>query len=403
MATTPNKSLRNIPIIRPLVFQTDEVDEANEFALRNGYALIQVHDTRKQAKKFSREVVREVWGGIVEDMALRPDLLKRLIENGYTITDDASIDRFMGRLPAGFIRGLYAILGENVFLHSGFGAPASNRAFNLRVLWLLRQNEMLDKFSQRFLQTDDVMTSIDRPICKLHGKGDQEFLHLDRKPFSAPSLESFSGKYCTSESSFIAVPESHLWCAEIKEQYSEHYPRRTGDKWGICPLKPDPLELFEKAVKIIVPAHCMILWLPDLIHGVVKNMTGHIAFGLYVGFTKNIERKEYEKTHNVAEVVDRFNVYKKGVAPKGFPSMDKVQLYPLRFKNFHQNIGAFVDKMDKTSEHYCFDLRKLSKRDEWVPHLTEIEPKNYVPPVTLSQRGRELLVGKKRVREFFDE
>ncbi|KAJ1467142.1 hypothetical protein T484DRAFT_2389464, partial [Baffinella frigidus] len=399
------KSLKNIPVIRPPVFDLntpENIQIADEYAKVNGFVLVWVHKNKEEATAFARETVLEVWTSIVEDLALRPDLLARLISGGFTITDDESLDKFMGPLPRAFFRELYAILGKNIYLHSGFGAPASNRSFNLRVLWKLRQNTMLDAFAQRFLGTKDVKCSLDRPICKFHGKGDQEFLHLDKQPFSEPILDMISGKYCVSESSFICVPGSNNWNQEIKTHYQEFYKKKKSAKWGLDPNKPDRLNLFEKTRKLIVPANCMVMWMQDTIHGVVKNTTGRIAFGLYVGFSKEVERAQYEQVHNTPEVQDRFRVYSKGVAPKGFPSCDKTQLYPLRFQNFHTRIGDFTDKMDKTAGQYGFTRRKLNNRDEWVPHLVEYPPIDYTPP-ELSKRGKELLVGKRRVREFFGD
>lgn len=267
----------------------------------------------------------------------------------------------------------------------------------------MRQNEALDKFAQLFLGTDDVKFSLDRPICKLVNKGDDEFLHLDKRKFSKPILDMISGKYSVSEGSFVCVPESHKWTDSIKQLYEEHYTDSTGPKWGLDPTKPDPLNLYEKARKLIVPPNGMLIWIQDTIHGVVKNTSGRIAWGLYVGYSTDVDRAQYEEAHKTNELVDRVRVLNHGVAPKGYPSCDKVHTYPLRFVNFHKNIGRFVEKMDQeNSKQYGFAMRKLKCRDEMVPHLVEYDPVGYVPP-QLSKRREELLVGKKRVREFFGD
>jgi hypothetical protein len=246
-----------------------------------------------------------------------------------------------------------------------------------------------------------VKVSLDRPICKFVGKGDDEFLHLDKCRFSEPILDMISGKYSVGQGSFVCVPESHKWNAAIKQLYEPHYTGGGGQKWGLDPAKPDPLNLYEKARKVIIPAGAMLFWLQDTVHGVVKNKTDHIAWGLYVGYSTDVERAKYTKVHKVEEVLDRVRVFKKGVSPKGFPSIDTVHTYPLRFKNFHRNIGNFVEKMDQaSSKQYGFAKRKLDNRDEFVPHLVEYDPVDYEPP-RLSKRGKELLVGKKRVHEFF--
>ncbi|KAJ1465457.1 hypothetical protein T484DRAFT_1757405 [Baffinella frigidus] len=398
-------NFNNIPTIRPPVFNLDtpeNIEIAYQHAQHTGFALIWHHNNYEEALAFAKETVSKVWGGIVDDIALRPDLQDRLVAGGFTITDEKSLEKFMGTLSPAFLREVYDILGKNIYLHSGFGAPASNSAFNLNVLWKLRQNPLLDAFAQRFFGTRDVKFSIGRPICKFPGKGEDQFLHKDRKLGLPPDLEKNSGKYCVGESSFICVPESHKWLTQLQENYQELYKDSKSVKWALDRNKEDPLDLFGKTVKVVIPANSMILWFPDLIHGVVRNKTGRIAFGLYVGFLKDVERAEYEKLHKTPEVVDRFCVYSKGVAPKGYPSSDTVQLYPLRFKNFHKRIGDFTDKMDKSDGRYGFARRKLNGRDEYVPHLVAYDPIDYDPP-QLSKRGKKLLVGEKRVREFFGD
>ena len=404
MQGATRKNLKHLPVIRPPVYDIDTPQKREIFVqhLRHyGVGLVWPFAKKADSVKFSRKAVLEIWTSIVEDLALRPDLLARLIANGFVINDDKDIDKFLGILPKKFLRELYAILGKNIYLHSGFGAPSSNRAFNLRVLWDLRQNEMLDALSQLFLETDDINFSLDRPICKLPGKGEEELLHLDKKPFSEPNLDMISMKFCTGESSFICVPESHKWSSEIKEKYSGFQKAKGGVKWNVD-AKKDPLDLYGKTRCLIVPANSCVVWLQDVIHGVTKNATGRIAFGLYVGFSKDVERAEYERIHKINETEDRFRVFSTGVAPKGFPSCDTVQTYPLRFKNFHKRIGEFTDKMDKTNGQYGYAKRKLANREEWVPHLVEYPPIDHTPPI-LTTRGKELLVGKKRVRGFFGD
>jgi hypothetical protein len=77
------------------------------------------HTSQADATAFGRETVRSIWTTIVNDLALRPDLLARLVSGGFTITDEASLDKFMGPLPRSFFRQLEDILGINTYLHSG--------------------------------------------------------------------------------------------------------------------------------------------------------------------------------------------------------------------------------------------------------------------------------------------
>lgn len=116
------KSLRHIPVERPPVFDLyDPVKrgEAHQYAKYHGYVIVWPHKNQAEATAFGRKTVRDIWNMIVDDMALKPDLLARLVAGGFTITDEASLDKFMGPLPKKFFTDLEKILGSNVYLHSG--------------------------------------------------------------------------------------------------------------------------------------------------------------------------------------------------------------------------------------------------------------------------------------------
>jgi hypothetical protein len=117
-----HKSLRNIESLNPRVFDLYDPAQtvaAHAYANYHGYVVVWPHTSQADATAFGRETVRSIWTTIVNDLALRPDLLARLVSGGFTITDEASLDKFMGPLPRSFFRQLECILGTNTYLHSG--------------------------------------------------------------------------------------------------------------------------------------------------------------------------------------------------------------------------------------------------------------------------------------------
>lgn len=138
-------------------------------------------------------------------------------------------------------------------------------------------------------------------------------------------------------------------------------------------------------------------------HGVIRNDTEEIAFGLYIGYQTDVDRKGYLNKSGKREFQDRFDVYSKGVAPQLYPSMDRVELYPLRFQCYHSILGKHIDgRMDKTSTQYDYSKRQLKRKGpiKFVPHLVENPPVDYTPP-PLSRRAQEMLVGIRYWDQFF--
>jgi hypothetical protein len=395
--------MKAMPVMHAPIFQMDTPEgtkEAAAYTEQYGFSVCNVHASESERIKFGNDLITQVWNTNVADMVLKP--AKAILVK--TITDAQSLGWFAGDLPKWLLKELRDALGTNLYLHCGFGASATNASFNIPVAWKLRQHELLANFAAYVLGTDDVKCSMDRSISKFNGQGDEAWLHLDRDKNSDPCLTQLHGKYCAVEANFICVPGSNNDHAEMKRLYGPMYENTHGDKWALDPTKPDPLNFFGRARKVVVPAGCIVWWKTDTVHGVLKNDTKAVKWGVYVGFETDVEREGYFKKSGKHEVQDRYDVWSKGIAPKLHPSLDKVQLYPKRFQNYHGILGDFITRMDPNSQQYDYSYRKLKRKgpEKWVPHLVENPPVNYIPPV-LTRRGQELLVGKNRVVEYFGE
>jgi hypothetical protein len=142
------------------------------------------------------------------------------------------------------------------------------------------------------------------------------------------------------------------------------------------------------------------------VHGIIKNNTEAINWGAYIGYLKNVERPGYYEKAGITEVEDRFRSWSRGRRPVLHPSLDETQLYPKMWQCFSKILGTYIDeRMDKNSTQYDFSKRQIERTELngdpiWVPHLVENDPVDYVP-VPLSLLGKQLLVGKARVEQYF--
>jgi len=252
--------LRSIPLMemQPLNMSTpEEIMEATRITEKEGFSICKVHDSEQERLAFQKEIITEIWNCIISEQALTPEKAAQV----RRIVDDTSFAWYTGDLPKWLKKELHAALGTMIFLHHGFGAPSSQRFFNLICSWKLRGNEKLACFAEHYLGTHDIKYSLDRCIAKFPGAGDEEFLHKDHsKNVAVRTKTHLNGKYCATDSTFICVPKSHLDHEVMFKTYRHLYPNSHGDKWALDPAKEDHLKFFERAVKVKVPAGYMVWW-----------------------------------------------------------------------------------------------------------------------------------------------
>ena len=281
-------------------------------------------------------------------------------------------------------------------LHRGFGACCDPCVFHLRGVWKVRQDPRLYTLASALTGTEKLWVDINRSIQKLPGQGEEEFLHWDRNPFATSSTgararaRAVCGKVMYTEGTFYYVPGTHTaeFDAEFRRSYGPHYTVVAGAaKFAIDPAKPDPLGLVAKAQKIVVPAGCVVFWDERLLHGVIKNKTNKIQWGMYVGFFEAGSRPRYEQTCGIKELEDRLASYREGRAPKLWPSFDAIHFYPKRFQNFPRILQGYIDRMAK--DHPSITTR-TTQAGKVVPHLLPW-PAAVTGLPELSSLGRKLL------------
>lgn len=298
-------------------------------------------------------------------------------------------------------------------LHRGFGACCDPAVFHLPGVWQhVRQNPALYAVSSRLLGREDLLVDINRSIQKLPKQGEDEFLHWDLNPFAAtpsaeegapgeetaqnPNSSGISGKLCYTPSCFVCVLGSHTpeFHQKFREQYRAIYPnvKESAAKFGLDADKSDPQELWKQQRVYPVPAGCAIFWDAKILHGQTKTpKEAPIEFGCYLGYFPAGSRPKYADVCGIDELEDRLESFRKGCAPKLWPSFDEIHYYPKRFQNFPKILRSYIDKMPPG--HPSITTRKTEK-GETAPHLVPTLDPDYLPP-ELSKLGQRLLGSSK--------
>ena len=285
-------------------------------------------------------------------------------------------------------------------LHLQFGACADDAVFNLEGTWGVRQDEDLYALASSVIGTPDLFVSIDRAITKLPQQGNNEFAHWDVNVFypgedeeqETAKLVSIHGKVCYTPSRVLIAPGTHkeAFLRQVKETYKPLYPHvKKEDKLvELDKNKPDPMGLLGKLRQFRVPAGCAVFWHKDLLHGQKKTPADECPeYGAYISYRPAKPRKEYKEECGVDEMQDRFQSFLKGKAPKLYPSLKEVHLYPKMFNVIPQLMQNRIKKMPQ--DHPMIEER-TQKNGVVVKTLVRVPSHDYTPP-KLSSLGKRLL------------
>ena len=291
---------------------------------------------------------------------------------------------------------------ENAWsLHAGFGAPCDGPGFHYPEYWALRSDRFIYELMCALTGgRKRLWVDINRPIHKLPGKGEEEFLHYDLNPFGDDDwdspLELVAGKVCFTESEFICVPKSSTerFHQRFKRKYMPLYPNAETSGAAKFPIDPkrDPMDLLGKRVAIQVPAGCYIVWSPRLVHGVrARGKDKGVGWGGYMGYFKAGARAEYKRRAGVDELEDRIHSYQNGVAPKLWPSFDRIHYYPNRYKNYTRMLQPYVDKcVDGWPGVTTRIIKSGPRKGEVTAELLPVPDPDYEAP-PLTKLGEKLL------------
>ena len=337
-------------------------------------------------------------GGVLLNQPWQQTLVVRDAATALDFQRDS--DRYVKELTRSNLDKATLAHYESVWpFHSGFGACCDPTAFHLPEMWRVREKPELYNIARHLMGgRSDLWVDINRCIQKLPGKGEEEFLHWDLDFLHrahAPD-NGVSGKVMFTDGVFICVPctATAAFQAEFKRLYQPLYPNaKAGDaKFALDKSKPDPLGLAAKKVAVKVPAGCAIFWSEWLLHGVQKNpRTGHIQFGMYLGYFPAGARKEYERKAKVDELADRLESFRRGIAPKLWPSFDKIHYYPARYVNFDRMLAPYIAKTRRGYPGLTTrTIKSGARKGDVVADIVPVAEPSYMPP-RLSALGERLL------------
>lgn len=399
--------LKQLPLTQIRTFSirnAKEMDEALKYYEEEGLMAVSVFESEALKKIFCERATMSIWNGTLRSCA-------------YSLDVDCALPYINSEKDVAAMRGVFhgsprakqllKSAGANPFPNVSFGAPSFGSSFNMLEACELRSNALLAELAQRAFGTDSkAYYTIDRPINKLPRQGGDEFLHVDNEPYTwsdttRVKAQVMHGKMVVSDGgTFICCPKSHKQSDEITRLYQPLYPNASGMKFQLDPTKADPLDLYGRTCKYIIEAGTMVMWNSMLFHGVTENTSGRVQQGFYIGFQSDISRELYSSATGVDEVTDRYNSWRFGIAPKGYPSGDKVHLYPKAWKNYPKIMALYLAKVDHSSPRFDFSYREMAtKKGVMTPDLKEIPDPGYIPQ-RLSQRAREMLVGEENVGRF---
>jgi hypothetical protein len=285
-------------------------------------------------------------------------------------------------------------------LHLQFGACADNEVWHLEGTWGVRQDPDLYALASSLIGTRDLFVSIDRAITKLPQQGDDKLAHWDANIFypgeheeqASAELDSIHGKVCYTHSRVLIAPGTHTKAlqSQVRETYKPLYPHvKKKDKLvQLDQNKPDPMGLLRKLRLFRVPAGHVVFWHKDLLHGQKKTPANECAeYGAYISYRPAKPRKEYKEVCGVDELEDRLESFRKGQAPKLYPSLKGVHLYPNQWNVTPQLMKNRIQKMP---QGHPMIQERTQKNGVVVKTLVRVPSHNYTPP-KLSSLGKRLL------------
>ncbi|KAJ1469274.1 hypothetical protein T484DRAFT_1852286 [Baffinella frigidus] len=404
-AKLSTKLRKDLPTTNLRSFQirnTEEMDAALAHYDQEGFVAVSIFASEALRQNFCERSTMSIWNGTLCSCAYTHAINCAV----PYVTTQSDVDAMRGMFK-GSARSklLERIAGKTPFPNKSFGAPAFGSSFNIPEMCELRANEFLAGFAQRAFGADaNVHYTIDPPINKLTGNGPTEFMHVDqlaRSTISDQEAQVMHEKMVVSEGgTFICCPKSHLQEDEITRLYKPLYPHTSGMKFQLDPTKDDPLDIYARTHKFAIDSGVMVFWASGLYHGVTENTSGRVQHRFYMGFQWDVSRDMYRRQTGVGEVTDRDNSWRFGTAPKGYPSGDRVRLYPKAWKNYPKIMANYLSKIDHTSPLFDFSYREMAtKKGVMTKDLKEIPDPDYMP-VKLSQLSRAMLVGRENVGDF---
>lgn len=277
-------------------------------------------------------------------------------------------------------------LNERWPLHKTFGAPQELDIFHLHTAWKLRQKPELYNLYSYLLDTKELLANIDRVSIKLPGKGQTEFIHIDRDVHRWDPNPQLQGMIFFSDSTFYAIPKSNT--KEFHDKVIEKYeiPPRQKSMTQLPQERDHELLNLEKQLKpISVPKGSLIIWSENLWHASKPNSSKKIRLTLYFGYHR-IHPQESPNT--IHERLESFNT---GKLPPKFPSGGNTSVVPESYLRYPQHMKKYLNIIPQ--QYHTSRTTQSGKQIPWLDQDKYNDPikiRNY-KPYPLSELGKKLL------------
>jgi hypothetical protein len=338
------------PIFDGMDLSSDNIERMKKSYRKHGVIRIKVTDD-----DFCREFIIEMWNDIIMK---QPWIHKiRLFssddpERELHLTNPADEEEYLQIITSRLDPKVRKMMEKAWPLHRGFGACCDPGVFFSKCAMALRENRYLYNICKHLLGYKRLWSDVNRQIQKLPGQGMAEFFHWDFNPLARTVSypNGISGKFCATKGYFYCVLCTHTdeFFKKFVPLYKPLYPgaKENDSKFALSENVSDPLGLYDRIVKIPVPAGVIILWDNKLLHKHAKSAIHEpMSMGQYVGYFAAGSRPMYEEKCGVDEREDRVQAYRNGTSPKLWPSFDKIQFYPKRFDSAPGAMKAYLDKL----------------------------------------------------------
>lgn len=381
----PPSKKNSVPKVVPRKFELSDKVGSAEFFADNGYVVLSGTGPANY-DKFYEECV-DICNNNGQDRSMMGQHIAALDKKRQRDTFLPLFDVNSFR-PGGSAHSVnHELLPFGAFWHSGFGAPVTGTSFNGRDQWAQRGNADLLDMAAHLAGVDDlkdIVAMMDRKFIKFHGAGVEEWLHVDLngKCLTQPRSghEGLQGKFMVTKGSFLMSAGSHKMTTGDWAKYVKRDTTPKGDKFSIK-KDDDPCQLWDNQVRVVLEPGDLILWSPYLVHGVLKNTSGHAALGWYIGFNvkPSADAPQKDKDAFSQRVGDMLRCWLTGDRPDHFPSGDKVHTYPFMYQNFMVHFYKRISVMRRDHPNWRFSTRENGK-NEIVPDVTWVPSADYVPP-----------------------
>lgn len=216
---------------------------------------------------------------------------------------------------------------ENTPIMFGKGMAVFNGWGQSNFMWKLRTNQKIKSIFEKIHNTNDLVTSLDGFSLYVSKKQtSKSWLHIDQNPSN--NIYSIQGAYnfkavTDQDAGFIVVPKSH----------KEYHPVVDHNRdWIVCDNQD---EMFKKAIKLIIPENCFVLWNSKTIHSNIGMKKKELELNRLTAYITYLPKK----LRPPGILQKRIDAYKNSKTTSHWANKCELKRYPFGFKKTYESRG----------------------------------------------------------------